>query len=233
MSVPAWNDPQLKAGTMVRGALWLLTEVGEGNTFTKESLRVAFPGISQADRRIRDLRQYGWVILASTEDASLSSDEQRFVGRGIDVWLPNARQQVDTTSVSAKQRRDVMAADGYQCTLCGIAGGETYADSMLASAVLSLTRRTVNLPDGSSQVQLVTECNRCRAGDAKQEVADLRRLLTDVEQLESNDLTRLRRWIDRDRRGPTPLDRIWTSYRQMPSETRQQFQTSVIGAKIR
>jgi hypothetical protein len=217
---------------MVRGALWLLTEVGEGNTFTKENLRTVFPGISQADRRIRDLRQYGWVILASTEDASLSSDEQRFVRRGIDVWLPKARQKVDNIAVSAKQRREVMAADGYQCTLCGIAGGETYADSMLASAVLSLTRRPVKLPDGSSQVQLVTECNRCRAGEANQDVTDLRRLLTDVEQLDASDLARLRRWIDRGRRGPTPLDRIWTSYRQMPSETRRNFQASV-DAKIR
>jgi hypothetical protein len=33
---PPQNDPLLKAGTMVRTALWLITEVGVGNSFTKE-----------------------------------------------------------------------------------------------------------------------------------------------------------------------------------------------------
>lgn len=227
MSVPVWNDPLLKAGTMVRGALWLLTEVGEGNTFTKASLRDAFPGISQIDRRIRDLRKYGWVIYASTEDASLASDEQRFVSRGSDIWDPASRKKVDNGAITAKQRREVMAADGYQCAVCGIAGGETYADSVLASAVLSVSRRPVHLPDGSSEMQLITECNRCRSGDSESEPVDLRRVLTDVEQLDEDDLARLRRWVDRDRRGPTPLDRIWTSYRQMPTHSRRQFQETL------
>lgn len=227
MSVPAWDDPQLKAGTMVRGALWLLTQVGVGNTFTKDSVRAAFPGVAQADRRIRDLRKYGWIIRASTEDASLASDEQRFVSAGTEVWLPRARQTVDSGAITAKQRREVMAADGYQCTLCGIAGGETYPDSKLTTAVLSISRRTVNLPDGSSEVQLITECNRCRAGDSKSEPVELGSIQSATEQLDEDDLTRLRRWVGRDRRGPTPLDRIWTSYRQMPSHSRRHFQDTL------
>jgi hypothetical protein len=48
---PAWNDPNFKGGTMARGALWLLQEVGEGNTFTKEQLRVAFPGVTPGQLR--------------------------------------------------------------------------------------------------------------------------------------------------------------------------------------
>jgi hypothetical protein len=227
VSVPAWDDPQLKAGTMVRGALWLLTQVGEGNTFTKDSVRAAFPGIAQADRRIRDLRKYGWIIRASTEDASLASEEQRFVSAGIEVWLPRARQTVESSAITAKQRREVMAADGYQCTLCGIAGGETYADSVLTTAILSISRRTVNLPNGSSEVQLVTECNRCRSGVSKLEPVELGRIRSDIEQLDETDFTRLRRWVNRDRRGPTPLDRIWTSYRQMPSHARRHFQDNL------
>jgi hypothetical protein len=64
---------------MITGALWLAAEVGEGGVFTKEQVRQAFPGISQADRRIRDLRDYGWVIHTNTDDASLASGEQRLV----------------------------------------------------------------------------------------------------------------------------------------------------------
>ena len=77
---------------MVRGALWLLQVVGEGNTFTKNQLRDAFPGVSQVDRRIRDLRDYGWVVYSSTEDASLLREDQRFVKAGVPVWDPKARR---------------------------------------------------------------------------------------------------------------------------------------------
>ena len=45
MKRPTWNDPGISAGTMVRAALWLLDVVGEGNVFTKEEVRVAFPGM--------------------------------------------------------------------------------------------------------------------------------------------------------------------------------------------
>ena len=43
---PAWDDPDSSAGTMVRGALWLLQVVGQGGVFTKNQLREAFPGVS-------------------------------------------------------------------------------------------------------------------------------------------------------------------------------------------
>ena len=55
MTLPKWNDPKLRAGTMIRTALWLTSEVGVGNAFTKEQHRQAFAGITQADRRLRDL----------------------------------------------------------------------------------------------------------------------------------------------------------------------------------
>src|ERR1700722_7484392 len=82
---PKWDDYGFSAGTMIRGALWLLQVVGEGNVFTKEQVRAAFPGISQIDRRIRDLRDYGWVISSSSDDATLSADEQRFIQAGTAV----------------------------------------------------------------------------------------------------------------------------------------------------
>jgi len=85
MTLPSWNDPRFKAGTMVRTALWLISEVGIGNSFTKEKHRAAFSGITQADRRLRDLRAYGWVIHTRSEDLTLNVDEQRFVAVGSPV----------------------------------------------------------------------------------------------------------------------------------------------------
>jgi hypothetical protein len=61
MALPKWNDPTLRAGTRIRTALWLISEVGVGNSFTKEQHRAAFSGVAQADRRMRDLRDYASV----------------------------------------------------------------------------------------------------------------------------------------------------------------------------
>ena len=53
MTLPRWDDTSLTAGTMVRTALWLISEVGLGNSFTEEQHRAAFPGVAKAGRRLR------------------------------------------------------------------------------------------------------------------------------------------------------------------------------------
>lgn len=78
--MPSWENEKL--GTMKRAALWLVDVVQEGGTFTKEDVKGAFPGVSQADRRVRDLRAHGWKIDTAREDASLGQHEQRFVAAG-------------------------------------------------------------------------------------------------------------------------------------------------------
>ena len=205
---------------MIRSALWLLEIIGEGNTFTKEQVRDAFPGVSQADRRIRDLRDYGWVIHTSSDDASLSLDEQRFVRAGTAVWDPRARRQVQAKSITAKERHATLQADAFQCATCGIAGGEAYLESANETAVLSITRRAVKRADGQTEQQLITECKRCRSGTEAASVADVGRLLSDIRDLDDADQDRLRRWMERGRRGATPLDRIWNAYRRLPAESR-------------
>lgn len=220
MVSPRWDDPKLAAGTMIRSALWLLEVIGEGNIFTKEQVREAFPGVSQADRRIRDLRDYGWIIHTSSDDARLSLDEQRFVKAGIAVWDPRARRQVHSRSITAKERHATFAADDYQCATCGIAGGESYPESPSETAVLGITRRSVKLADGQTEQQLITECKRCRAGAEAASTADVGRLLSDIRDLDEADRARLQRWMERGRRGATPLDRVWNAYRRLPAESR-------------
>ncbi|MET8717756.1 hypothetical protein ABZV52_31895 [Streptomyces sp. NPDC004735] len=87
--LPDWTDQ--KMATRVRTALWLATEVGEGNVYTKEQLGAAFPDVAQVDRRVRELRDYGWVIATNRDDPSLTSHEARFVQAGDPVWEPGAR----------------------------------------------------------------------------------------------------------------------------------------------
>ena len=171
MNIPEWNDPHLKAGTMVRAALWLVSEVGQGNPFTKEQLRSAFPGISQADRRVRDLRNYGWVIHTSIEDVTLNSDEQRFVSMGKPVWDRYARRSSKGTILGSKSRRAILAKSDYQCVSCGIAGGERYPDTQQMSAVLSASAVRVTDITGKLHTMFIAECNRCRAGSKTESVA--------------------------------------------------------------
>lgn len=222
MQQPTWDDPDLSAGAMVRGGLWLLQVVGEGNTFTKNELRDAFPGISQVDRRIRDLRDYGWVVYSSTEDATLMAEDQRFVKAGVAVWDPKARRAAAPhKAIPSKERQGALVRDGYMCTLCGIAGGEPYPDDAVMTAVLSVFRRAVTGTDGRETEVLVTECKRCNAGRGDPHV-DARDVLTAARQLGSGELRRLLRWVERGRRGSTELDRAWGAYLRVPSEQRRE-----------
>ncbi|GGX64959.1 hypothetical protein GCM10010358_19170 [Streptomyces minutiscleroticus] len=225
MSLPAWN--KVDAGTMVRGALWLVQVVGEGNTFTKEQIREAFPGVSQADRRIRDLRDFHWVILTNSDDATLAAEDQRFVKAGVPVWDPAARRAAaPQKAISNKEKQAVMARDDYMCSICGISGGEAYVDDSNQTAVLSVTRRETVLPDGRQRMLLVTECKRCRAGgDGQPARAD--ETLADIEALDPADQRRLLRWIERGRRSPVPLDRAWNAYRRLPADARDEVRAAL------
>ena len=217
---PRWDDTGA-GGTMVRGALWLLQVVGEGNTFTKNQLRDAFPGVTQVDRRIRDLRDYAWVVYASSEDASLLAEDQRFVKAGVPVWDPKARRAAAQKAISAKDRQAVLSRDGYMCTLCGIAGGESYPDEPLMSAVLAVSRRTMTEDDGKERELLVTECKRCRSGDAPAPL-EVKDALAAAHELSPGEIRRLRRWMERGRRGATVLDLAWGAYLRVPPEERKE-----------
>ncbi|MFE9538108.1 hypothetical protein [Streptomyces sp. NPDC006691] len=229
MSIPVWNDPKIKAGTMIRAALWLIQEVGEGGTFTKERLRDAFPGVSQADRRLRDLRAYSWQILTNTEDATLQAEDQRFIKAGVPVWDPVARRTAaPQKAVSAKETQAVLARDDYMCTVCGISASEPYFDDSNQTGVLSVTRRETVLPDGATETLLVTECKRCRAGlGGSPSRAD--EVLQSIEDLTPDDRRRLTRWMERGRRGTTALDRAWTGYRRLPGDAQDEVRAALEG----
>jgi 5-methylcytosine-specific restriction endonuclease McrA len=205
---------------MIRGALWLLQVVGEGGTFTKNELRTAFPGISQIDRRIRDLRDYGWILHSSAEDASLLAEDQRFVKAGVPVWDPHERRQAaPRKAISSKDRQRVLIRDGYMCTLCGIAGAEPYPDDHVMTAVVAVSRRTIRTFDGRETETFVTECKRCTSGRGASPI-DERDVLLAARDLSPGDRRRLIRWIERGRRGGTELDRAWAAFLRVPTDRR-------------
>ncbi|WP_455360583.1 hypothetical protein [Streptomyces sp. SYSU K21746] len=222
MTLPSWTDE--KFGTMKRAALWLVTVVGEGNVFTKEDVKSAFPGISQADRRVRDLRDHGWRIDTHREDLTLGQHEQRFVTQGMPVWEPGKASKTGT-AISQTQRREVLAKDGHHCRSCGIAPGEAYAGSY-ESAQLDIARRTVKQSDGSSTVELVAECNRCRVGGRGQD-ADLGAVLAGIAKLGGLERKMLTEWVADDRREFGAVERLWADYRTLPAESRAKVRAAL------
>lgn len=224
MAPPKWNDPDLKAGTMVRTALWLIEEIGVGNSFTKERHRHAFSGVAQADRRMRDLRDYGWVVHTNLEDLTLNSNEQRLVSIGLPVWEPGVRKQATATNLTAKMRMEIFSKNDYQCVICGIAGGENYPDSPQTTAVLLVSRSSVVLADGRTEMMFATECKRCRAGSTSGSI-DLNQLVDDICDLGKADREVFERWSTEG--GREALERVWANYRRLSDVSRSEIRKMV------
>ncbi|ONF66909.1 hypothetical protein [Amycolatopsis keratiniphila] len=203
---------------MKRVALWLLAEVGEGNKFTKEKLRKEFPGVSQIDRRMRDLRKFEWQIDTNREDWTLDPHEHCFVKAGLPVWEQGvAISQRANAAIGASMRREVLAADGNMCRSCGITPGHLYAGTH-EMAQLDIARRQVVTPTGV-EVQLVTECKRCRVGGRGLE-ASLERVLRDLSSLGAMERRVLTGWVNVDRRDFSRIEELWSDYRSLPAEAR-------------
>lgn len=224
--MPSWLDK--KFGSKVRAALWLATEVGEGNVFTKGQLRAAFPEVAQIDRRVRDLRDHGWQIDTRREDESLNLDEQRFVKKGAEVWLPGqSKSPKEKTGLTAAQRTKVLMADSFLCRSCGIGAGESFGDGG-QDAQLDVARRQVVMPDGTSQTQLVTECNRCRVGGRERQ-ADAAAIIRILERLTPLERKVFTGWLNAGRRDPSPMERLWGECRTLPEEARNAVGDAVRG----
>jgi hypothetical protein len=225
MEIPSWEDPKL--GTMKRAALWLVSVVGEGNRFKKAQLREAFPDTSQIDRRMRDLRDFGWQIDTNREDVTLGANEQRFVQQGEPVWEPGKATKAGST-INATKRREIMARDGHFCRSCGIAPGELFAGTYEA-AQLDIARREVRLPGGETPEELVTECNRCRVG-GRGLTADVSAVVSAVAHLGAMERKVLTDWVAADQRHFSGVERLWADYRTLPEESRARVREALESA---
>ncbi|MER8044289.1 hypothetical protein [Streptomyces sp. NPDC094032] len=221
--IPPWQSGSY--GTMVRCALWLLTEVGEGEIFTKTQLREAFPETSQIDRRMRDLRTHDWVIATNRDDPTLSPSEQRFVKKGAEVWKPGqARAKSATAAMNATQRREILDRDDHLCRICGIAAGESY-DGGIETAQLDIARREVLKPGGTA-VEMVTECRRCRVGGRGQQT-DVTDVLSRLGRMSAVERQLFAQWVEADHRDFSAMERLWGEYRSLPAESRETVRSSV------
>ncbi|MEU8886834.1 hypothetical protein [Streptomyces sp. NPDC048442] len=219
MNMPIWTDEKL--GTMKRAGLWLVQEVGVGNSFTKGQLREAFPEVAQIDRRMRDLRDFDWQIDTKREDVTLDAHEQRFVRQGEPVWEPGKATRKAGAAVNASQRRSLLTRDGHKCRSCGIGPGENYVGTDVTSQ-LDIARRPVRVADGTTELQLIIECNRCRVGD-RDLVADMGALLARATALPAIEKKILLGWVEQDRREFSEIEDLWAAFRTLPTDARDHF----------
>ncbi|KOV76810.1 hypothetical protein ADL03_43650 [Nocardia sp. NRRL S-836] len=209
---------------MIRGALWLEQEVGLGGIFTKTDLRTAFPEVAQIDRRLRDLRDHGWQIDTNREDPLLRQEEQRYVQRGAEVWIPGQAKTKPKAALTTAQRSKVLHDDGHLCRSCGIAPGDSYDDG--TTAQIDIARRTVVLPDGAQEVQLIAECNRCRVG-GRNRVEDVGAVLSRLAMLGPLELRIFAGWVEADKRKLSGLEELWGAYRALPADARRAIRQAV------
>ncbi|MGE7385423.1 hypothetical protein ACQKM2_08070 [Streptomyces sp. NPDC004126] len=222
-ALPYWQDP--KYGAKVQAALWLETKVGVGGVFTKAELREAFPNVAQIDRRVRELRDHNWQIDTHREDPSLKQQEQKYVARGAEIWLPGQAAAKQRNTLTSTQRAKVWSDDSFLCRTCGIGVGEKYPDGSSGTSQLAIARRSVLLADGTSEEQLVTVCGKCVAGGTSE--VDLATLLAEVGLLTSIEKTALGAWIDAGQRTRGPLEQIWGILQTLPEVSRKAVRAAV------
>ncbi|WP_179854959.1 hypothetical protein [Paractinoplanes atraurantiacus] len=210
-----WRNTSLSGRKRI--ALWLHTEVRQGGVFTKQQMRTALSTADkeeqdeQLDRRMRDLRDEGWVISTNREDRSLALKELRLVQEGGAVWQDGYQSRKPKVP-TAKERAAIFAADDYACRFCGTSAGDTYPEDALRTAKLTLSM-------GDSG--LVTSCDRCRAGTP--EVGTTDDILEAASELTAEEQAVLRHWVFQGRRPKSSLTRVWARYNQLSATERRAF----------
>ncbi|MFF4122667.1 HNH endonuclease [Microbispora rosea] len=217
---PDWRNERL--GTRVRVALWLLSEVGEGNSFTKDQLRQAFPKAEQVDRRLRDLRESGWVIHTNRTHSRLGASEMLFAEAGEPIWEPGRTIWSTRRALTPHIRDKVFERDGYSCVNCGLSVVEGPLEASIKT-VLEIAHVTPLAAGGTSGLEnLITLCANCHRlfDHGTVQHPDAEEVWDIVQELSEQDQARLLAWIAMDRKPPTQAEKAWSLYRRLRPEQR-------------
>src|ERR1700737_1282806 len=91
-------------------ASWLNFNIKIGDLLTIKRLRETLGDSAGANtqehfnRRFRNLRKYGWIVLSSRDDADLRQDEYCLEQLGAPIWL--GKSKYASKSISDKTRRE-------------------------------------------------------------------------------------------------------------------------------
>ncbi len=223
-------------GARNRVAYYLATEVGEGNTFTIDTLRDLIRredgrGIDEVDRRTRDLRDLNWVIRNYKDMASLRPNElylERIVDR---TWEPGYKVPRPST-LGANDRRAVYERDGSRCAVCGIDFGDEYPH-LAANGKRVKARPTIGhwVPKergGTDDLSnLRPECHLCneQSRNLTGTPVDIELVKRKIGQLKREDKRKLSSWMLMNRRSFSDLDNAWAEINQLPATDKATIMT--------
>jgi hypothetical protein len=227
MSDTHWTDN--KAGAAKRVGHYLATEVGEGGTFNKATLRQIVENTEQVDRRMRDLRKVGWVIRTYKDKASLKPNELFLEKIGDEVWTDGYKWP--TEGLTAAVRRRVFSRDGSFCLVCGIQFGTEYPDrpGVIARGTIGHIRPKAH--GGTDDLSnLRPECQLCNetARNLTDAPVDVPLLKARIKELGREDKKGLLGWMVAGSRTYSERERLWAQYVQLPTPIREEIKAELV-----
>ena len=215
-----------------------IASVGEGNKFTKLELYKAVPDFSQVDRRMRDLRECGWVIDNYKVNPSLKPDEYLVQKLGVRIDLGERPVSPGRRTIGGAKRRRIFERDGNLCSICGVSAGGSYPDAPDRRAVLTIGHIHAVAHGGlDDDSNLRAECQRCNdeARDNTTPPLSYENVLSHAKNIGSKkEKARLLSWMIAQRRTPDDVERVFLEWRQLPRDQRERlmaaFSTQVLGS---
>jgi hypothetical protein len=226
----SWPGKTQHFGVEPKLAAWLNFNAKVGDVFTIRQLRQALGGTAgpntqeHFNRRLRNLRKYGWFVLSSRDAGNLKSNEYRLEQIGSPIWL--GKSNYGSKSISEKTRYEIFASDGNRCLLCGIGEGEPYPDQPDRFARLTLGHFVADSFRGPNDpANLRTECSRCNR-PVKEEARrseSAAELWPKIRSLSRAGKARLFAWIEKGYRQRDIIDTLFDQIRVLPAIQRDQI----------
>jgi 5-methylcytosine-specific restriction endonuclease McrA len=207
-----------------------IASVGTNNMFTKMDLLEAVSGVAQADRRMRDLREMGWIIENYKTNPQLRPEQYLVRKIGTRIDLGERRPSTVRKSITGPKRLRVLERDGHTCQICGITAAMNYVDEPDRQAVMTVGH-IVSLTHGGTDDEdnLRTECTRCATAspgnDKNLPTHQLISLTQDTGNLEEKE--RLFSWMAVGRRTIDATEMAFNEWARLPASKRLETMTKL------
>ncbi|MFF4399355.1 HNH endonuclease [Streptomyces sp. NPDC001480] len=207
-----------------------LAAKGPGGTFSKLELFEAVPDVSQADRRMRDLRQMGWQIDNYKLNPNLRPDEYLVRKLGTRVDLGERAPKLERKNITGPKRRRILERDGHTCQACGVRAGQEFPDAPGRTAVLTISH-IVPVSQGGQNTDdnLRTECQRCSSpsNDPAPAPPSTRQVLDRASQRPFADKQLLYSWMKAGQRTTSETEELFYAWSRLAPADRTEVMAAL------
>ena len=210
-------------------AAWLAFNLDVGDQFSMPELRDALgtdavPNNQEhLNRRLRKLREDGWVLTSNSADKSLETGVYRIDQMG---WHPGLGARPKQDSISKATERAVFKRDGGRCVICGVGKGEPYIGKPDSHAVITVGDRQTGAHKGLAKDidNLETQC-ALHNEPVREEVLpeSIEEVILDLKRLNDDELDKLETWLEQGYRSRDRLDQIHDRARALSPRERDKL----------